>query len=179
MPAIQNISLSNQKLPSIFLKPSEVYISKRPTAVTTVLGSCIAITMFNRESHIAAICHAVMPICHQILKCDLSCKERYKYVNCVIPMMCSVYRRNNVLLKDIEVKLFGGSEMFGIRRLNPATRPSIGAVNVETARQLLEEEGLRIKVSHVGGFYGRKIIFFTHTGDVYLKRIRDKALIRT
>ncbi|MBV5331071.1 hypothetical protein JZU69_01330, partial [bacterium] len=36
-------------------------ISKNPILVSTILGSCIAVTMFSPSKKIGAICHAMYP----------------------------------------------------------------------------------------------------------------------
>lgn len=41
-----------------FLKPGEAIVSPNPILVSTVLGSCIAVTMYSPEKRVGAICHA-------------------------------------------------------------------------------------------------------------------------
>jgi len=45
----------------IFLKPGELCVCDRPTQVSTILGSCIAVTIFNQRLRVGAICHALLP----------------------------------------------------------------------------------------------------------------------
>ena len=47
----------------------------------------------------------------------------------------------------------------------------IGQQNIQTAKQIIRSEGLRIQALDVGGLQGRKIFFYTDTGEVYLKRL--------
>jgi chemotaxis protein CheD len=65
----------------------------------------------------------------------------------------------------LEVKLFGGGNMFG------RTMADIGRTNVEFAQRYLVREGLQIISQDVGDVYPRKIFFFTATGQVLLKKL--------
>ena len=57
----ERIADPSSHLPVITLKPAELFISERPAIVRTVLGSCVAVTMYDRQLGIAAICHALLP----------------------------------------------------------------------------------------------------------------------
>ena len=158
-------------LASVYLKPGEMAVRDVPTRVTTVLGSCVAVTMYVSRFRVGAICHALLPRCRERGQCQTGCAEPFKYVNCVVPEMIEAIKRRGARPRDIEVKLFGGADMFAPM---PGSRRSVsvGGENVEEAIRAVEAFGLRIKVSDVGGTRGRKIFFFTHTGEVWLKRLR-------
>ncbi len=47
---------------------------------------------------------------------------------------------------------------------------SVGKENIEAAGQMILKEGLKVLVSHTGGTFARRILFFTHTGEVFTKR---------
>lgn len=155
----------------IYLKPGELCVSHQPVRVTTVLGSCVAATMFYPKLGIGAICHAMQPFCqHETSSCHAECREKYKYVSCVISEMIDRLKRLSVTVGELEVKLFGGAIMLGSKA--PENRQkSIGQQNIEAALSVLEENGIHIKIAEVGGEYGRKIIFNLRTGEVLLKRI--------
>ena len=45
----------------VFLKPGEIYVGREPAEVSTILGSCISVTMFSEGLKLGAICHALLP----------------------------------------------------------------------------------------------------------------------
>jgi len=51
---------------------------------------------------------------------------------------------------------------------------SIGRQNITAAEQVLKSEGLKMHAVDVGGLLGRKIYFYTDTGEVLLKRLRKQ-----
>lgn len=160
-----------KELPVFYLKGSDLFVSKKPAKVVTVLGSCVCVTMFDSHLGIAAICHALLPVCAKKETCIVSCAEPFKYVNCVVPDMVRRMRRYGIRPRKIEVKLFGGSDMFGPRTKYEKTA-SVGRQNIEAAVRAISGENLLLKVTDVGGLLGRKIFFYTHTGEVWLKRLK-------
>ncbi|BDV42466.1 putative chemoreceptor glutamine deamidase CheD 2 [Geotalea uraniireducens] len=151
------------ELPVIYLKPGEFYFSVEPSLVTTVLGSCVSVTMFDRTSRTAAICHALLP---EGLQDDV-----FRYVDTSILRMLKVFAEQGIARQQLEVKLFGGSGMLGIVKTGTG-KEGIGSRNIEIARQVLAAEGLTVTAADVGGVRGRKLFFYTHTGEVLLKRLR-------
>ncbi|MGA2108628.1 MAG: hypothetical protein ABSH25_13400 [Syntrophorhabdales bacterium] len=45
----------------VFLKPGEIYVGEEPAEISTILGSCVSVTMFSKRVRVGAICHALLP----------------------------------------------------------------------------------------------------------------------
>lgn len=119
----------------------------------------------------AAACHALLPSCGQESPCyNPSCKQRNKYVDCIIPEMIKHFTEKNIDAKEIEVKLFGGADMF---KSSDKASGRVGSMNVEMARKVLEKYGLSLRSFDVGGTQGRKLLFDTRTGEVWMKRLNQ------
>jgi chemotaxis protein CheD len=165
------VTPADKNLRTVYLKPGELFFSGQPAVIVTVLGSCLSITMFSRRRALGGICHGLLPKCGQQKKnCHGDCLEGFKYVDCSIRRMVQLFDRHGVKRSDIEVKCFGGADMF----IRPIERPgtaSIGKQNATIAEQILKSEGLQLHVVDVGGLQGRKIFFYNHTGEVLLKRL--------
>jgi chemotaxis protein CheD len=159
-----------EQLPLVTLKPGEAYFTNRPERVLTVLGSCLSVTMFNRHRRLAGICHALLPECGRGKVCGGECPEEYRYVDCSIRRMLETFDRHCIPGKEIEVKCFGGSDMFP-ENISRQGLFSVGKQNIARAEKVIADEGLTILVKDVGGLYARKILFHTHTGEVFLKRL--------
>lgn len=163
-------------LPVITLKPAELYISDHPAIVRTVLGSCVAVTMFDKRLGVAAMCHALLPQGNEALDQHAATTENlsYKYVQTVIPLMLQRLKTYGSEPKDLEVKLFGGADMLTVRTGNPNMQP-VGKSNIDAVLQAIKAHNLELIVSDVGGHLGRKILFYTQTGEVLLKRINSAS----
>ena len=156
---------------TVFLKPGEMVFSLEPVQVTTLLGSCVAVTMFSPRLRLGAICHALLPSCRREHSCGN--QECGKYVQCAIELMLGQFTTHGVLVSEIEAKLFGGSDMFDTVE---GRRLSVGRQNQEMALKTLEESSVRVLTRDLGGPRGRKIIFHSHTGEVFLKRMRKTEI---
>jgi len=97
-------------------------------------------------------------------------------VECSIEQMVKRFTRIGALLREIEVKIFGGADMFAARpdSNGPVT---VGKQNIATAMRIIKKEGLRIVSSDVGGVQGRKIFFNTRSGEVLLKRLQPGIIL--
>ncbi len=167
------MKLYDTKLPSVYLKPGQIYIAEKPTLVSTVLGSCLSATMFSRRFRIGAISHGLLPLCKHKKLCVGECHETYKYIDCSILMMIDKFHKHGIKSSEIEVKLFGGANVF-ISKDNNNGNMSIGTMNIKTALKIIRTVGLNMVTSDLGGSFGRKLYFYTHTGEVLLTRLKKK-----
>jgi chemotaxis protein CheD len=147
---------------NIFLKPGELYIGKGAAVITTILGSCVSITMFNKRLKVGGICHALLPTEGPMVK-DA---DRFHYVDGSISQMLTEFETMGIKRHEIEVKVFGGSDVIGAKH-----KKSVGQQNVEATLNVLSSKNLTIISSDFGGTQGRKIIFNTQTGRVLLKKL--------
>jgi chemotaxis protein CheD len=148
---------------NIYLKPGEVLISLTPVLVSTVLGSCIAVTLFSASTGFGAICHAMLPE-----NAGRDCDFRY-----VDTALLHIYDKivEYGIRGDLTVKLFGGAQVLDVGEGNP-TKQTVGDQNVAKAEEMLKSLGLTISVQDTGGMQGRKLFFCTRSGDVYMRRMR-------
>ena len=158
------------ELPVIYLKAGDMHVTDKPSVVITVLGSCLSITMHSRRLGAGGICHGLMPVCKNAKQCPGSCEGDFKYVDCSIRMMVKLFERWGATRSEIEVKCFGGADMFS-RDVASRGAVSVGWKNIQTARDILMQEGLTPVAADVGGNEGRKIFFYPHTGEILLKRL--------
>jgi chemotaxis protein CheD len=169
--------MDNQTVPEhIYLKPGDIYVSEKPALISTLLGSCVAVTMFSPRLGVGAISHGVLPSCKDKKPCggDEYCREGVRYVDCSIMRMLGWFMQNGISREEIDVKVFGGSDMLSVPE--STTKASVGQQNIAMAFQVIEKEMLRVSASDVGGLRGRKIIFSSKTGEVMLKHLRKSEL---
>jgi chemotaxis protein CheD len=149
-----------------------MHITDQPTRVITVLGSCLTVTMYCRRLGMGGICHGQLPRCDLKKPCDSNCLGCLKYVDCSILQMVKIFDQNRVKRSEIEVKCFGGADMFS-RSSDRSSIVTIGRQNIEAAQETLTSVGLHPIALDVGGLQGRKIYFYAHTGEVFLKRLTN------
>lgn len=163
-------------LPRVHLAAAEIHITRKPEVVETVLGSCVAATLWIPRLHVGAMCHGALPWCpEEQLRCA-DFLRGFRYVDFAIRYLSCRLFRLGARPGEIEVKLFGGADV--LQMLRPRRAASVGRQNCEAAMKTLSEEGLSPVVSDLGGRNGRVIYFHTDSGDVYVRRLPSDGASR-
>jgi len=151
-----------ENLPVHFLYPAELFISKTPYQINTILGSCVAVCLYDPVLKIGGINHYMLPYWNgQGLASP-------KYGNIAIEKLIDKMLSLGSNKNNLKAKIFGGGEVIETQ----IVQFHIGSRNIEIARQMLEEKKIPILNSSVGGKLGRKIEFITFTGEVRQKYIQ-------
>lgn len=158
------------RYPVFHLRIGECFLTKTPTVVCTVLGSCVAVTFFQPKIGIGGIFHALLPDSAGYSAEDAA--QTCRFVSSSIQSLLLAVQRHGGRVKDLQVKVFGGAELFGFGSGLSSCNNSVGRKNVQVAIMELEKAGLRILASDVGGELGRKLYFLTSTGEIWVKRIK-------
>lgn len=145
------------------LKPGGIYLGEQPTVVTTTLGSCVSLIFFNQLHRLGAICHALLPT-------DDHQEKSFRFVDRSFYWMLEQFQSRGIASKQIMVKLFGGADVLECFQGNCRT-VTVGQQNIHQALEMFKAQGLQVQASNLGSTLGRKIFFFTHTGEVLLKHV--------
>lgn len=165
-----------KEYPRVFLQTGDCFLAVQPTLVTTVLGSCVAITMTCKDRGIGAICHAFLPD-----SLDRHGRERKdpqvcRFVNTAIENMLQGMNKLGVPINSLQVKVFGGASGISVRRVEDSSY-NVGRRNIEAAHKLLNNWGLKIDSEDVGGNLGRKLHFLSSTGEIWMKRLTGQGMV--
>jgi chemotaxis protein CheD len=160
-------SLRNSHLPHVFLKPGELFLSRKPAIVSTVLGSCVSVTFFEPGACLGAMCHVMLP--------SGPVDEGFRFADSTLDYMAGKIIAMGIRIDKCEVKMFGGADVLLPRELE-GVRLSIGSQNVQQATRYLNQLGVVPKAVDVGGKNGRKLIFNSQTGDVFLRKVQKKLI---
>ena len=161
-----------QDLPKIFLQTGDCFIGVQPTLVTTVLGSCLGVTLHAPKMGIGTICHAFLPDSSDVRTARHQEPQICRYVDTALQNMLETMDKIGIPRRDLVIKMFGGSSGMAVRNVENTTY-DIGRRNIAMARKLLKFARLDIQVEDVGGQRGRKLMFNTHTGEVWVKKLRN------
>ena len=155
----------------IVLKPGEFHFGGGHTRIHTLLGSCVAITLWHPLKRIGGMCHYLLPT--RGLNQKLS---QGHYADEAVQLFLDEICRARTKPRDYEVKLFGGGNMFAaLRGRSPAL--NVPHSNIEHGARLLRQHGFHIKATDVGGSGHRKIYLELWNGDVWVQRqvVRDRG----
>jgi chemotaxis protein CheD len=86
--------------------------------------------------------------------------------------MLEQFNQYGIQNREIEVKLFGGANVF------PTNGPSktIGSQNLEAAMEFIQKNNLHLVSKHIGGKTGITIYFHSDTGKVFLRKHNKRQI---
>jgi chemotaxis protein CheD len=157
-------------LPDLNLPPGELYLSRTPAILRTILGSCVGVTFWSARLGAGALCHGVLPWAPKPWPPDFSVSQGHRYVDFSIRYLAQQFDALGVRRDELEVKLFGGADVLPLLS-ERADRPTVGALNCQAAISVLREEGFAVTASDLSGTRGRRIHFHTGTGVVLVYRL--------
>jgi len=150
----------------IYLQPGELWFGDAKTRIRTILGSCVAITLWHPHQRIGGMCHYMLPSRVRKHGADLD----GRYGDEAMALLIRHIHAAGSRLQDFEAKLFGGGRMFHHGYCEG--KSSAGAVhdrNIEVARAMAAHHGLPIKAEHLGGHGHRQVILDIWSGHAWLR----------
>lgn len=145
-----------------FLYPSYLFTSKNEAQVKTVLGSCIAVCLYDPVLKQGGINHYMLPLWNG------EGLATPKYGNIAIEKLLEKMVELGSLKRNLIAKVFGGAESLE----NQSSSFKIGTRNTELAIDMLGQHQIKIAGQSTGGNRGRNILFNTATGEVIMRLIQ-------
>ncbi len=150
-------------LPGRYLFPAEIFVTGEATMISTVLGSCVAVCLWDPRSLIGGMNHYLLPLWNG------DGLATPKYGNIAIRQLVEKVIAKGAERRNMQAKIFGGAAMW----CDTDGPFAIGLRNIELAQQQLKELQIPVVASDVGGMLSRKIFFNTGDGSVLLRRQRS------
>lgn len=150
---------------SHFLHAGQVYVSAGPESIVLILGSCVAVCIWDPINAIGGATHYLLPTW------DGRGTSSPRYGNVAISSLLQKLADAGADREQLRAKVFGGGCLFGIMRDRGANKDHLGNRNVEIAREILAKGRIPVVASDVGGDRGKRIIFHTDTGEALVKEL--------
>ena len=137
----------------------EIFISEEQIEITTMLGSSVAITIYDRVLKNGGLLHFLEPNWNGIG--IQSCK----YGDVGTSEIIQMFLKNGSLKENLIANIIGGATIgkFDIEIL------PIGIRNVQSAKRVLDKEDIAVDIVEVGKEVGRYLSFNSETGEVKIK----------
>lgn len=147
---------------SAYLLPGELHVSAEPCQIRTILGSCVAICLWDQAQRVGGMNHFLLP-------CSIENKPTsLRFADVATTTLLAKLQRIGCHMRNLQAKIFGGSSMFQSQNRYSS---SLGARNVAAALDLLKSAGIRVVAHETGGTQGRKIVFNTDDGLVWSRKL--------
>jgi chemotaxis protein CheD len=145
----------------IFLASGEIHVSSTPSAVTTILGACVALCMTDVERRRGGIIRYTLPappdrqgsLCHGSIAIP-------RLIESLLALGC---RRER-----LTAKLFGGAN---VPDRDGESSQDSGLQNVHIAYDILGQAGIPIITEDVWGFRKRRLTYYTDDGTAWVRKL--------
>lgn len=163
--------LASREPVDFFLGPGDFLFGDGRTRLRTLLGSCVAITVWHPQLRHGGMCHYLLPE-----RGGSPDGRDGRYADGALAMFLREMAARGTQPGDYETKLFGGGWMFAPRSGGGNGRATdIGCGNIEAGRRLLRRNGFRIVAEHLAGGGHRHLVFDIASGDVWVRHATDAA----
>jgi len=159
----------------------EFYVSIKNEVISTVLGSCISVCLYDSVKHIYGINHFMLPKSTSqspdspsgsiMLKDDGLTENSMRYGITAMEILISEMQKSGADRKNFKAKIFGGGRVLSGQSASSAGKPGIGDKNIGFTRAFLKMEKIEIVSENVGDMFGRKIYFVTGKNSVFVKKV--------
>lgn len=155
----------------IFLQPGELYFGEGDTRIRTLLGSCVALTLWHPRFRVGGMCHYLLPGMRMAKHAETPLNGRY--ADDVFLMLMEEISQLKTLPADYEVKMFGGGSQFS--PIVEQTKLQVPDRNIEAGLTLLDRYGFKLTNAHVGGIGYRNVVLDLWSGHVWLQHVERQA----
>ncbi len=146
--------------PQVYLHAGQLVVCPTGTAVVTVLGSCVAVCLYDPVTRIGGVNHFLLP--HHVER-----ERSPRFGTVAVPELLNGVLRAGARRDKVVAKVFGGGSV--ISTLSRTRR--LGEENAALAVQLLGEARIPVLEQDVGGLRGRKLVFLTDEGTVWVRHL--------
>jgi chemotaxis receptor (MCP) glutamine deamidase CheD/CheY-like chemotaxis protein len=152
----------------IFLLPGEMHVARNPVEIGTLLGSCVAVCLYNRVHNFGGMNHFMLP---EVSSQDTPSGKYGTYSTATLIKMILTYDN---AIGHLEASIIGGGNVNGHLEM----AQGIGASNILAAETILQGHNIPIINKSTGGDFGRKVYFKNWSGEIEIKKIEKSAQAR-
>ncbi len=145
-----------------YLHPGQLFISAERYAVTTILGSCVAVCLWDPVTRVGGINHFLLPV----FSGEGVASARFG--NVAIKELLDELAKLGSQKHNLLAKIFGGACVLEAFRQR---KNQLGMQNIAVAQELLQSESIPLVGHDVGGQRGRKLIFHNDDGAAWVKAL--------
>ncbi len=160
--------LGAQQGQALVLMPGQMYFGGRASALRTLLGSCVAITLWHPARKIGGMCHFLLPKRERRAGAPLD----GRYGDESVEAMMTMLRLTDTDPADYHAHLYGGADTMpegGTLRFN------VGERNIEQGWSLIDHFGFQLQGVDVGEDIPRTVNLTLATGQVDMRRGTGRA----
>ena len=152
-------NFKNNATEKYYLEPGYIFLAEKPTSISTVLGSCVSVCIYDRKRKVGGVNHFKVPFATD------SDQATARFGNVATITLIRMMIHDGSKIKNLEAQILGGAH-------NSKVSPKdIGFENIMAAKKILTRERIRVTSEDVRGGKGRKIVFNTGTNEIAVFKV--------
>lgn len=142
------------------------YVSKDPSVIKTVLGSCISVCLFETKKLIGGMNHFMLPELKDYDATDDYNNTRYGIF--AMEVLINEIIKLGGKKENLVAKIFGGGHVLTSMTSNIL---NVADKNIKFAKKFLNDEKIPIVSADIGGNSPRKVFFFNTENRILMKKL--------
>lgn len=142
----------------VYLHAGNLAVASTPTAIVTILGSCVSVCLWDPDAGVGGMNHYLLPL-------HVEREKSARFGSVAIPRLVEEVVVAGADPRRLQAKLFGGASVIGAftkgRRL--------GDENARLAVESLDALGIPVIERDLGGVKGRKLVFHSDDGAAWVR----------
>ncbi len=140
-----------------YLHPGGLVVSCEPLRVTTILGSCVSVCLWDPRGRRGGLNHYLLPHWARA-----GVQSPRAFGNVALHDLVEGLLEAGGRREDLQARIYGGACVLRAMR---ARHEHLGAANVSVARRFLRAAAIPVIEEDVGGQRGRRLVFCTDDGS--------------
>lgn len=164
-PAPADLGVVRAAGPQLHLLAGQLTFGQGTTAVRTLLGSCVGITLWHPARRLGGMCHFLLPRRPQERRTGQARDARFG--DEALEILCEQIARHGTRTQDYVAHLYGGADTLPDAA---GVKFNIGERNIEFAWQLVDQHGFQLDGVDVGEHVPRTVELKLASGEVSMRR---------
>jgi chemotaxis protein CheD len=147
----------------LHLLAGQLWFGREAKSVRTLLGSCVAVTLWHPRQHVGGMCHFLLP--HR--KRSAGQPRDARFGDEALEMMVEMLGRMGTRPQDFEAHLYGGADTMPQQT---GVKFNVGERNIEQGWSLIDRYGFTLQGVDVGENIPRNVSLDLTNGEVAMRR---------
>jgi chemotaxis protein CheD len=148
------------KVEEYFLRPGFIFLSRTPIIISAVLGSAVAVALWDEKSCFGGLAHFLYPLA--VRKNEATAQ----YGDAAILHLTKMFRQEGSAKSDMKAQIFGGAATAD------GECKRVAENNIATARRILNRLAIKIISEDVGGDMGRKLVYNSNSNEAIIYKVK-------
>ena len=148
---------------TVHLLAGQLHFGRQAAQIKTLLGSCVAVTLWHPQRKLGGMCHFLLP-----------CRKRAhgapqdgRYGDEALSLLIEAIERNGTRPQEYEAHLYGGADTMPDQA---GVKFNIGQRNIEQGWSLIDHYGFALQAIDVGDHIPRTVVLHLDDGRVEMRR---------